>query len=327
MIRIPLLRSTAAASALVVLFSLTSALQAQTDVPAAPTQAPTAVIGPNFPKPDPANFTVDSPTQDQVKGFLEASFGYDASRVFQVQAINKTILPGVSKVIILGGEKGKADIGSYEFFVMPDGKHLISGNEILPFSDHPFAENRTALLNLADGPSKGSAKKDLELVEFADFECPHCKDAQPTVDKLLADYPNAHFVYESLPLVRIHKHAFRAAAYGYCVAKLAGNPAFFDFAGAVFDGQQGLATDEGATLTLNSAVSKANQDPVKVEACSQTPETKAAVESVLKLATDLNVSQTPFLFINGRGVPLNQVPYETLKQIIDYSVANDGPAK
>ena len=32
--------------------------------------------------------------------------------------------------------------------------------------------------------ARGGASKDLELVEFADFQCPHCKEAQPTIDKI-----------------------------------------------------------------------------------------------------------------------------------------------
>jgi protein-disulfide isomerase len=312
------------AAALLLAFG--TGLLAQTDIPAAPSQAADAVAGPVFPKADPASFTAESPTRAQVAAFLEASWGYESNRVYQIQSIAKTVVPGISSVLVLVGEKGKKDIGPLQFYTTPDGKHLITGNEILPFGEHPFTENREVLLKRADGPTRGQAKKDLELVEFADFQCPHCKDAQATVDKLIAEFPNAHFVYESFPLVRIHNQAFRAAAYGVCVARLAGDKAFFDYAAAVYEGQAGLATDEGATLTLNSAVSKAGQDPDKVEACSKTPETKAAVEANIKLAEDLNVNQTPYLFIDGRGVPLG-APYETLKQMITYQVAADGAAR
>jgi protein-disulfide isomerase len=84
-----------------------------------------------------------------------------------------------------------------------------------------------------------------------------------------------------------------------------------------------LATTDGATLTLNSAVTKAGLDPEKVGACAATPETLAAVEASVKLAQDLNVNQTPLLVVNGRPVPAN-APYETLKQIILYQAKLDG---
>jgi len=321
-------RSTAAVTfAALLALPLASQLIAQTDVPAAPQQAPGAATGPVFPKPDPADFNADSPTKEQVNGFLQASWGFDTSRVYQIQRIAKTVVPGVTNVVILAGEKSNKQVQSLQFYVMPDGKHLITSGEILPFSEHPFAENRTTLIKRADGPSKGAAGKDLELVEFADFQCPHCKDAQPTMDKLAADFPNAHIVYQSFPLVKIHDQAFRSAAYGVCVAKLGGNAAFFQFAAAVYDGQAGLASPEGATLTLNSAVTKAGQDPDKVEACSKTDEAKAAVQSGIKLAEDLNVNQTPSLAINGRLIPLGGIDYNTLKEIVSAHVANDGTTK
>jgi protein-disulfide isomerase len=179
----------------------------------------------------------------------------------------------------------------------------------------------------ADGPFEGSPDKKMELVEFADFQCPHCKDAQATMDKLVKDFPNAHIVYESFPLVKIHPQAMRAAEYGVCVAKLGGNPAFFQYAAAVYDGQAGLSTEESATLTLNSAVTKAGQAPDKVEACSKTPEAKAQVDSVIKLAEDLNVNQTPSLAINGRMIPLGGIDYNTLKEMIEYHAKNDAAAQ
>ena len=243
-------RSTAAlVFAALIALPTASTLMAQTDVPAAPKQTPEAVAGPTFPKTDASDFNADAPTKEQVNAFLQASWGYDTNRVYQVERILKTTVPGISNVVILVGEKGRKETGALQFFALPDGKHIITGGEILSFGERPYADNRTTLINRADGPSRGAEGKDLEIVEFADFQCPHCKDAQPTIEKIITDFPNAHFVYESFPLVQIHPQAFRAAAYGVCIAKLGGNKAFFDYAAAVYDGQAGLATDEGATLT------------------------------------------------------------------------------
>jgi protein-disulfide isomerase len=164
------------------------------------------------------------------------------------------------------------------------------------------------------------------LVEFADFQCPHCKAAQANMDKLVTDFPNARIVFESDPIASIHPESMIAAQYGACVAKLGGNTAFFTFAAAVFEGQDGLATADGATLTLNSAVTKAGLEPTKVSACAKTPETKAAVDASVQLAKDLDISSVPTLAINGRQVPAN-APYETLKQIIEYQARQDGISK
>jgi len=143
------------------------------------------------------------------------------------------------------------------------------------------------------------------------------------MEKLAVDYPKARIVFQLFPLERIHPASRTAASYGVCVTKLGGSNAFFQFASAVFDGQDGLATTDGATMTLNSAVTKAGLEPAKIATCAATPETKAAVDASVKLALDLNIVQVPTLMVNGRNVPAN-APYETIKQIVAYQAKLDG---
>ena len=307
-----------------------SAGQQPATTPTAPVQEPSAPAPsgpPKFPEPNPADFTAASPTKEVVNAFLEALWGgVDENRMWQVQAILKTPAEGVSKVIILIGDKTgkqKPQVGS--FFVLADGKHIVTGDQIISFGEHPFADARQQLQEHADGPYRGSASKDLELVEFADFQCPHCKEAQANMEKLVTDYPKARIVFQNFPIPSIHPESLTAAEYGNCVTKLGGSNAFFQYASAVFDGQDGLATLDGATLTLNSAVTKAGLDPTKVAACAAAPEVKANVEASIKLGTDLGINQVPTLMINGREIEAN-APYDTLKKVIDYQMKMDGIA-
>lgn len=297
---------------------------AQTPQGAAPA-APAPTEAPKFPPPDPKNFTATSPTKDEVNSFLTATWGFDENRVWEVAAIMKTPVEGLSKVVVYVGDKtGKEKPGAFAFFRLPDGKHIISGDDVFPFGAKPYEDNRAKLEADANGPYKGSAEKTLELVEFADFECPHCKDAQANMEKLATDFPKARIVFQNYPLERIHPQAKLAAEYGTCVAKLGGSSAFFTFAGATFEGQEGLATADGAQLTLNSAVTKAGLDPAKVEACAKEPATADTVESSVKLAQDLNINQTPVLMVNGRQVQVAGMPYDTLKRIVEYQEKLDG---
>ena len=267
------------------------------------------------------------PTKETINAFLQTSWGYDESRIWQVQGILKTSVEGISKVVVFVGDKtGKMKPTALLFFALPDGKHIIAGDDIIPFGEHPFTEFRAQLQQRADGPYRGSASKDLEIVEFADFQCPHCKEAQANMEKLVVDFPNARIVFQLYPLEKIHPASRSAASYGVCVTKQGGSNAFFQFASAVFDGQDGLATTDGATLTLNSAVTKAGLDPAKIATCAATPETKAAVDASVKLALDLNIIQVPTLMVNGRNVPAN-APYETIKQIVVYQAKLDGVAQ
>ncbi|MGA3161251.1 MAG: thioredoxin domain-containing protein [Terracidiphilus sp.] len=316
----------AGALALVALFLPVIHVAAQQDVPAAPVaQAPSAPApaAPVFPKPDPANFTAASPDKDTVNAFLQASWGYDETRVWEIWAIQKTEVDGISKVTLLVGDKtGKQKLIPAQFFVLPDGKHIFAADDIMPFGANPYADARAVVQQRADGPYRGSASKDLEIVEFADFQCPHCKTAQANMDKLAADFPKARFVFQNFPLPQ-HPAAANAAAYGYCVSRQGGSSAFFTFAAATFDGQDGLANEDGVTLTLNSAVTKAGLDPATIATCSKAPATLAAVDAMVKLAQDLKINQTPTLVINGRPVPAS-APYDVIKQIILFQAKMDG---
>ena len=334
-------RVLSAIAALIALSLPASRALAQTQVPAAPggetkvpaaqpapaaPSAPAPSTAPVFPKPDPANFTAAFPTRDIVNSFLQANWGYDENRVWQVQAIFKTPVEGVSKVVVFVGDKtGKEKPSALEFFTLPDQKHIITGDQIIAFGANPFADNRAMIEERADGPYRGSPSKDLELVEFADFQCPHCKEAQANMDKLAADFPKARIVFENNPIPSIHPQSMNAAQYGVCVSRMGGSTAFFQYAAAVFEGQDGLSTPDGATLTLNSATTKAGLDPAKVSACAAEPATRASVEASMKLASDLGITEVPTLVVNGRAIPAN-IPYDVLKKIIEYQARMDGVA-
>jgi protein-disulfide isomerase len=304
------------------------AVSAQQPVPDAPAPdsavaAAPVVAAPVFPKPDPADFTASGPSKEAIDNFFRINWGFDENRVWQVQSIKKTSIDGISKATLLVAEKGtKADPQPISFLIAVDGKHIISGEEILRSDDHPYDESRALLQKRADGPYRGSAAKDLEIVEFADFQCPHCKEAQANMDKLAVDFPKARIIFENLPLP-MHSAAAQSAAYAVCVAKQGGSDAFFTFASAVFDGQDGLATADGAALTLNSAVTKVGLDPTKIAACSTTPETLAVIAASKKLAIDLEINGTPTLAVNGRLVPAN-IPYDTIKKIVQFQAKLDG---
>jgi protein-disulfide isomerase len=290
---------------------------------APPSAAPVAPV--TFPPVDPANFTATSPTKQTVEDFLNAFWGYDNNRQWQIQAILPTPAAGVSRVLVLikAANPGPKDqMAQLSFYTLPDGKFLVA-DSLLPFGSKPFQNFREILQTSANGPSKGGASKAIELVEFSDFECPHCKDAQPIVAKLLADYPSAHFVYQDFPLTQIHTEAMKASTHGYCVAKAGGNEAFFKFSDALFEAQAGL-TPATSDQTLKDAETKAGQDPAKIAACAATPAAKEAIDASRALGDRVGVNQTPTIFVNGRALPLTGIPYEMLQKIIEFQAKLDG---
>ena len=302
----------------------TSAQKPATVTPATPEPTlPAAGPAEVFPPVNPKNFTASSPSVETVNSFLHAIWGYDENRSWSVAAIEPTMAPGVIRVQVYVAEKTQAGkVAQTTIYVTPDGKHAIAG-EVVNFGAQPFAQTRTLLQQQANGAARGAAGKDLEFVEFADLQCSSCKAAQSKMDQLVQDFPQARVIFEDLPLAAIHPFAFQAATVGQCVRKAKGDAAFFTYAQKVFDTQADL-TKEKADATLRAAVTATGADPAAVMSCASSPEAQDAVNAELKLATDIGVTNTPTLVVNGRALPITQVPYEALKRVIVFQGSLDG---
>jgi protein-disulfide isomerase len=289
-------------------------------------QAPTPHAQPAnpFPPVNPKNFTVDSPTVAVVNDFLKTMWGYNDNLSWSVQAIQKTPAAGVVRVVVLlASETQPGKLSKSEFFITPDGKHAIA-DAVIDFGSTPYAERRKTLRERADGPAEGAAGKDILLVEFADLLNPRSKDANDALDNLVKDFPQARLVFENLP-PSDSPYAFHAAAEGVCVRKAKGDAAFFTYAQAVFNAQQGLTA---ATLepVLKNAVTAAGADPKGVLACSDSDSAKDEVKASIALGAEVGVDQSGVVVVNGRVLPLASVPYDTLKQIVAYQAKLDGIA-
>jgi protein-disulfide isomerase len=287
-------------------------------------QAPAAQAAPAslFPAMNPKNFTADSPTTAVVDEFLKTMWGYNDGLSWSVEAIQKTPAPGVVRVVVLLANKTQpGKLSRSVFFVTPDGKHAIA-DAVIDFGSMPYAERRKSLQEHADGPTEGAGGKQLLLVEFGDLLNGRSKDANDEVNTLVKDFPEVRVVFESLP-PNDSPYAFHAAAEGACVRKAKGDAAFFTYAQAVFNTQQGLtaATLEAA---LSAAVTATGADPKSVMACADSQAAKDEIKASIALGAAAGVEQSGVVVVNGRVLPLASVPYDTLKQIVAYQAKLDG---
>ncbi len=58
---------------------------------------------------------------------------------------------------------------------------------------------------------RGPANAPVTVVEYADFECPYCGQAEPAVRGLLREFGDVRYVWRHLPLTDVHPHAQLAA--------------------------------------------------------------------------------------------------------------------
>ena len=253
------------------------------------------------------------PTEEEVNAFLHAQVGFDAQTTWKIVSIKPSKAAGLAEVNVqISSPQGQA---AQQFFVSADDKHAIFG-EVVPFGKHPFEETRLELEKKAKGPSRGPAGAAVTVVEFSDLQCPHCKEASPTIEKLLSESPDVHFIFQNFPLP-MHNWAEKSAAYADCVGR-ASQDSFWKFIAAVYAAQADI-TAENADQKLTDLADQSGVKGPDIAACSTQPETESRVQSSIALGKSVEVNSTPTLFINGRPVGVSGNNYDVLKQLVDFA--------
>ena len=139
------------------------------------------------------------------------------------------------------------------------------------------------------GPEKDDAL--VTLVEYGDFECPYCGQAEPAVRGLIREYGELRFVFRHLPLTEVHPHAQLAAE----AAEAA------DAQGAFWEMHDMLMDHQGA-LTFRDLIGYAASiglDTDRFSADLRKHVGAARVAEDIDSADLATVSGTPTFFING----------------------------
>jgi protein-disulfide isomerase len=260
------------------------------------------------------------PSEEVVNAFMREMFGYDPSLTWKITSIKPSQAEGLAEVdvTVQGPQGGQAQ----KFYVSPDGRHAVIG-QIMPFGAHPFDAARRDLEKRANGPSRGPATAPVTVVEFSDLQCPHCKDAQPTLDKLAAEDKNVRIVFQNYPLP-MHDWAMKAAEYADCVGR-SSNDAFWKFVGSVYGAQSDI-TAANADDKLKGFADAAGANGAEIASCAAKPETEARVQHSLDLGKSLDVNSTPTIFINGRALGAGGLPYEVLQKLVDFAAKENTQA-
>jgi Na+/H+ antiporter NhaA len=138
------------------------------------------------------------------------------------------------------------------------------------------------------GPKKDAL---VTLVEYGDFECPYCGQAEPAVRGLIREFGELRFVFRHLPLTEVHPHAQLAAEAAEAAAV---QGAFWEMHDMLMDHQGALTTRDlvGYAASIGLDSDKFAADLRKHAGAYRVAEDVDSAD----LAT---VSGTPTFFING----------------------------
>jgi Na+/H+ antiporter NhaA len=138
------------------------------------------------------------------------------------------------------------------------------------------------------GPTDGS----VTIVEYGDFECPYCGQAEPALRELLADSEDVRYVWRHLPLTDVHPHAQLAAEASEAAAR---QGAFWPWHDTLLEHQDALTAPD-----LIRHAAELGLDTERFTEDLRNRVGAARIAEDVDSADLSGVSGTPTFFINGK---------------------------
>ncbi len=139
---------------------------------------------------------------------------------------------------------------------------------------------------------RGPARAPVTIVEYGDFECPYCGQAEPVLRELLAGHGEVRYVWRHLPLTDVHPHAQLAAEAAEAAAD---QGAFWEMHDLLLDRQDRLQLRD-----LMSYAADLGLDGERFGERLRKRAGAARIAEDVDSADVSGVSGTPTFFINGR---------------------------
>jgi Protein-disulfide isomerase len=191
-----------------------------------------------------------------------------------------------------------------------------------------WAANPEQKFDMATGLTmqNGNATPVMTIVEFADFRCPHCKVAAPSLHAFTQAHPDVKLLFKPFPLDGTCNEAMQnggdgiscgLAASVMCSEKLAQKGWIaHDY---IFENQQEITMAMSLDKNLEDVAKKVDVKLEDLKACVNAPETSALIRTMAKEGATAQIRGTPAVFVNGRmldkgqAIPILEAVYKSLK--------------
>jgi protein-disulfide isomerase len=166
---------------------------------------------------------------------------------------------------------------------------------------------------------RGDPKAPVTIVEFSDFSCPYCRQAESTINELLTKYQGKVKVgYRDFPLREIHPHAQLAAEASRCAGE---QGKYWEYHDVLFANPDKQGRDD-----LIEHARALKLDNTKFDACLSSGHYKPEIEQDFRIGTGAGVVATPGFFVNGTFLNGAQ-PAAAFEKIIDEELSRASGSK
>ena len=143
-----------------------------------------------------------------------------------------------------------------------------------------------------DDHVQGSDGARVTLVEYGDYECPHCGSAYPIIKKVRGKMGDKlRFVFRNFPLAQAHPHALHAAE---ATEIAAAQGKFWEMHDTLYENQDALSDE-----SLIAYADKIGLDVEKFREDLQNDTYEEKVRADFMGGVESGVNGTPTFFING----------------------------
>ncbi|MBL9005248.1 MAG: thioredoxin domain-containing protein [Myxococcales bacterium] len=154
-----------------------------------------------------------------------------------------------------------------------------------------FVSSKCVQIDTSGAQALGDAAAPISLIEFSDFECPHCRMAEPIVKQVLKEFKNVRWVFMNFPL-QMHVNAPTFAAAALAAGK---QGKFWQFHDKLFENQ---GTVRQADLILYAQ--ELGLDVRRFQADIEAMRSRVARERAI--GEKLDLGGTPTFYVNCRKV-------------------------
>ncbi len=269
--------------------------------------------------------------------FLCLRAGKSLPKGFPINAINAMI-----------PMSGKTSLAFVTGFILVVSTSALGGQKLNQIQEHALASFDEAgymqfrahakrfQTDVSSDPFLGARDAALTIIEFSDFQCPHCRKANRVLESILPVYlDRVKLVFKNMPIGIECNEKFRAQSKGRdlhpaaCALARLGEAAykqgrFWPTHDLIFSRQKDFGNQAPSMETLLKLAEDAGLDVARAEKDMASPETKEAIRADLADANRVDVNGTPTFLLNGlliRGLP----PPKIFQRMIEIELAASKP--
>lgn len=156
-----------------------------------------------------------------------------------------------------------------------------------------------------DSPFIGPANASVTVIEFFDFQCPACRDAEPTIKQIRENYKDkVKFVARNFPLSQ-HEFAEKAAEASECAFE---QNKYWEYHDSLMDGNLD-------TVSLKQYAKDLGLNTTQFDNCLDSGKYSSQIQKDFQDGISYGVQGTPTFFVNGKQISLTS--YSDLQRAIE----------